>query len=143
MSVIAVDCDLRRIHAWCSERGRVCYKAPDIQRILDYTRATDTVIYEIAAPIPFRDGNHRKFLSWMAYNNAIAGALHELCCAKSFLVAGSTVWTLGYPEKDRHLLAGLDTKKDNHDLRECQAMIYFYSTNPGTWLPYPKYLESL
>jgi hypothetical protein len=55
---IAIDCDLRRLHAWGTGCRRVCYNAPLAQAIkhLQARRAAVTdlvVLFEIASPIVY------------------------------------------------------------------------------------------
>ena len=57
------------------------------------------------------------------------------------LVAPSNVWTRGYDLKTRHKLAGC--RQPKKDLRECEAMLWFYKQRPNDWVPLRDYLASL
>lgn len=150
MRTIAVDCDLRRIHAWDSESGMVCYKAPDLGYLFEYIFAQDAdtrVLFEIVGPIMHREGDARKLHHthrWMIYNAAMAAHLDRWLREKGYdspLVATSTAWTRGYTEKERHKIACADAR--NHDLRECQSMLAFHRAYPKPWVPLPAFLEAL
>ncbi len=148
---VAVDCDLRRIHAWDSEVGKVCYKSPDLNdllRHLELHRNNEyTVLYEIASATDYTDEaggavryNKRR---WMLWNMATAVALSDKLAVRgvTMLVSSSQSWTLGYSEEQRREICHPD--KSNHDLRECQAMLFFYKSNPGLWQPLSQYLSRL
>ncbi len=147
--VIAVDVDLRRIHAWSKESGEICYKHPSLAVLLDRVNWPDieqpTVIMEVSSAQSYQDGDARKLYQkrrWMIYNMAIAGELAVyLNTRATFLVAPSSAWTKGYEEKARHALAKADAK--NHDLRECQAMIWSFGVNRKAWVPYRQYLDEI
>jgi hypothetical protein len=57
------------------------------------------------------------------------------------LVAPSSSWTLGHPEEMRRVISGANGS--NHDERECQAMLYYYGTNPEKWTTFEKYYSGL
>jgi hypothetical protein len=63
------------------------------------------------------------------------------------LVSPSSKWTNGLSEEVRHELAGVKklarTKRDNHDLNECQAMIWSYGVEPSRWIPFHQYMDEL
>jgi hypothetical protein len=56
-------------------------------------------------------------------------------------VAPSSKWTKGHELKTRHLMAGCVQKQK--DLRECEAMIWFYKQDPSVWVPLPQFLAAL
>jgi hypothetical protein len=58
-----------------------------------------------------------------------------------FLVAPSNIWTHGHDLKTRHAVAQTTSKKK--DLRECEAMIWFYRHSPLDWKPLDVYLAGL
>lgn len=142
--VIAIDVDLRRIHAWSRDHGPVCYKQPDLGLLLAKIQPTPTtILMEVASATSYQDGDARKLFQkrrWMIYNMAIAGEFSvRVARQHTFLVAPSSAWTKGYPEAVRQKMAKADAK--NHDLREVQTMIYFHSIHPTAWVPYAEYLN--
>jgi hypothetical protein len=146
---IAIDCDLRRLHAWGTGCGRVCYNASLAQAIkhLQARRAAVTdlvVLFEIASPIVYgsaQEARERAYntMRWAIYNAFAAGRIAAVF--PGLLVAPSSAWTESHSEKQRHAMAA--TTASNHDLRECQAMLSFYRRNPVKWVPYHAYLEKL
>ncbi len=146
---IAVDCDLRRIHAWDSESGKVCYRSPDIGDLLRHVDqvAPKLVLYEIASATDYTDAhsaairyNKRR---WMLYNMYTAGTLYHMLAIRGvdMLVSPSQLWTKGYSEEQRKEIAKCDAS--NHDLRECQAMLFFHSNSPKQWTPLTTFLQRL
>lgn len=139
-SVLALDIDLRRIHAWSSVQGKICYNSPE----LPDTRGYDVVLAECWSPFfyvkpgkPLSKGELTNRFKAAIYNSMRIGELAAKC--PNLLVAPSSTWTQKYPEETRHIMAGC-AGKNNHDLRECQAMIFFYTKQPSLWVPYAEYL---
>ena len=145
MSTIAVDCDFQRIHAYCSERGRICYKSLDVGPILSALRAGDTLIYEIASPRFFSSQRQitpavvSNTMKWVIFNIHIAQIVYA--AVPDVLVSPSNVWTNGYEEKAREALC--EVTGDNHDIRACRCMLWFYKHKPGQWIPYPEFISQL
>ncbi len=144
--VIACDVDLRRIHAWSRNHGKVCYRSPSIRDLLTFVNSsTDDciVLMEVASAQSYTDGDAAKLYNkrrWMIYNMAIAGEL-SVHIGPILLVSPSSSWTMGYPEKARHALAKADAS--NHDLRECQTMLNFYDRAPNKWMPYDVFKDEI
>lgn len=148
MHRLAVDIDLRRIHAWSSDSGRVMYKEPDwfaaAHAIKDMW--PDVVLFEIASPTMYdrNPGRIRNRLRWALWNiSAVSSMVHELESGFGLdcLVSPSSLWTKGHAEELRHQLTKTTAK--NHDLRECEAMLYYHSIHPEAWVPLPDYLASI
>ncbi len=139
--IAAIDCDLRRMHLR-SDEGHELYRVP-VDRIVSWVseniRAGDTLLYECASPIMYRGGAHKKALSWMIYNSAMMSIVYSVC--PELLVAPSSKWTRSLPEAVRQGVAGCTAR--NHDLRECECMIYFYKAHPELWAPYLGYIDTL
>jgi hypothetical protein len=108
----------------------------------------DLVLFEIASPVSFNRGasGHAamtQLAKWAIWNVACAAELAEKIWGypeRQFLVSPSNVWTRGYDLKTRHALA--KCKQPKKDLRECEAMIWFYRQRPQDWQPLPDYLAS-
>ena len=100
----------------------------------------DLVLVEVAAPIAYRGAARGSQLKWFIYNSYAAGILLTQYKGKT-LVSPSSRWTMGYPEKIRHTLAGVTAP--NHDLKECQAMIWFYLQHPERWREHEEYFTDL
>lgn len=140
---IAVDCDLHRLHAWSSHSGRVAYRVPDIAQLgqLVTDQAPAVVLYEISSPVMYREVTSHSKLRWALWNIATAVQLAQLLEPIPMVVAPSHVWTRGHKEDVRHKLAGVTAP--NHDLRECECMLWFYRHEPARWIPLASYLEAL
>ncbi len=144
-AVIAIDCDLHRIHAWCSECGEVCKQAANtyiaFQHVC-YEHHDATILFEIASPVSGmrESGNAVLFnlTKWIIFNAATAA---DLARRADILVSPSNTWTRGHDLKTRHKLAGATAKLK--DLRDCQAMIYSYQQQPSLWVPFATYLGKL
>lgn len=140
MGLVAVDCDLRRIHAWSEETGALGTQEANPGFLLTTVAPGSRVLFEIAGPIHYRDGAGaaHNLMRWAIFNTATAAALAQ---AFDLLVAPSSVWTRGYDVKVRHKMAKCAGK--NKDLRECEAMLWFYRRRPEDWIPYNDYINSL
>ena len=112
----------------------------------------DLVLMEVASPIIYgtkTKGELYNRIKWAIYNSMVAGQIYSLIQQRQLtmgvrpdlLVAPSSAWTLGYKEEIRHRIAGITG--DNHDIRECRCMQYFYGTNPEKWTTFEKYFGSL
>ena len=153
--LIGIDCDLREL-TWVASNG---VQFRDTIPQLGVTKLcallagltideTATILFEIAGAVDYTDNKgaaHNK-RRWTIYNVAMAQHIHETFqrgprFRHHFLVAPSSAWTKGYPEKQRHKLFNCDGA--THDLRECQAMIGAFKRDPSAWRQLPTYLESL
>lgn len=158
-AVISVDCDLHRIHAWCGECGPVGQHMTDVDFVFKHVDRHELqgldplVIYEIASPVSGarETGNARLYqlTKWMLFNVHIATRLDQQLGSRTFHVAPSNVWTKGYNEEVRQKMAAVTSlypgtkKKIGHDLRECQAMLWFHKHNPEKWIPLHDFMEKL
>lgn len=149
---VAIDCDLRRVHA-VDEAGNVlCEAAPDIQAVADAVFMRDaTILFEIASAKDYTAGENNKAKDyhkrrWMLWNMAQAVHLTYLARA-TVLVSPSSLWTRGYPREVRHAMAKVSVRgrsaKNLKDLREAQCMLWFHEHHPEAWMPLPHYLETL
>lgn len=150
--ICAIDCDLRT--SYCVfEDGRAGRGEDPCAALAacDHDRQAPvptTILFEICSPVSFNRGasGHAamtQLAKWAIWNVAQAATLwrfHDDHCIP-FLVSPSNVWTRGYDLKTRHLIA--KCKQPKKDLRECEAMIWFYKQEPTLWQPLPAYLSSL
>lgn len=141
MHRIAIDCDLGRLHAWSSETGRVGYNETLVNLSLMVNAASpDLVLFEISSPVMYDDVVSISKLSWALWNMAMAVKLNTLL-DMPMVVAPSSEWTRKLKEPVRQKLAGCTAP--NHDLRECEAMLWFHDKEPQRWVPLANYLEAL
>jgi hypothetical protein len=147
--ICAIDCDLRT--SYCVTNAGKSNRAADPQHALKGfgLRPTDTVLFEIASPVSFNRGGQSSAImhnlaKWAIWNVAQATMLDANLRRINYpgiLVAPSNVWTKGHDLKTRHMIAGC--KQPKKDLREAEAMIWFYRKDPSVWLPLPQYLQTL
>jgi hypothetical protein len=147
--ICAIDCDLRT--SYCVfEDGRTGRGATPFIALAecDGGPAPDTVLFEIASPVSFNRaaGSHAamyQLAKWAIWNTACAQHMHLFHCrpGKRVLVAPSDQWTKGFDLKTRHAMC--HAKQPKKDLRECEAMIWFYHHDPAAWKPLPDYLSQL
>lgn len=143
--IAAVDCDLRQ--SYCvrgdGRAGRAIYP---VNAVLSAGSGDLSIIlFEIASPVSFNRGaaGHAamtQLAKWAIWNVAWAMEIN-LRLPGQVLVAPSNVWTRGYDLKTRHQIAGCTQPKK--DLRECEAMIWFYKQRPTDWRPLAEYLAAL
>jgi hypothetical protein len=146
--IIAMDVDLHKIYAVHSD-GRVLYKAePDpiaavkgLQDLWDFDQM-DKVLIEVASPVMYiKDvAVIHNVVKWALWNISFAQAASSVL-GDAVIVAPSHVWTKGHNLKLRHEVA--QCKQKQKDLRECEAMIFYYQQDPESWLTLPKYLANL
>jgi hypothetical protein len=149
MRRLAIDCDLRAVYAWDTESGKVCSNAPDVDPVAAHVRANpvDVVLFEIASPVSgARDavnGNAKNYqlMKWIIFNATQAMRLTMLLPDTKILVAPSNKWTTGFQANARHKL--VKATGSNHDLRECECMLWFHSQKPEPWVPLSQYLKEL
>lgn len=144
MSVTAIDCDLRNLHAWNSEVGMVGTHFPEFSEEVLGPPGVRTVLFEIASPTFYRDGKGAAYqlARWVIFNVCQAARIHARSIDRfEFLVSPSSVWTKGLDRSIRHRLCS--AKGKNKDLRECEAMIWFYQHEPTLWSPFTRYMEDL
>ncbi len=146
-NVLSLDIDLGRIHAWSFSYGQVMYKSKDM--CWGLLESHDVILAEIASPVFYGSYNKAEItnrMKWALYNGVTIGRIFERMCQlkleHKLLVAPSSAWTLGHPEEMRNIVAGV-TGENNHDIRECRCMQYYFKTNPGQWKSLPDYLASL
>ncbi len=152
VEVIACDIDLQRIHAWSSVSGRVCYKSPNLDVLQTYLAGLEEkpiLLAEVASQVDYTDdsGNAGQAYNkrrWMLFNIAMAARLDswwQRITGADLLVSPSSKWTMGYAEAYRHAAAKVTAT--NHDLREAEAMIFFYRGKPKNWVPFMTYLGDI
>lgn len=140
MSILAIDCDLRKLYAVDDAGNVVANGVQDIRMIplMCYT----TVLFEIASAIDYTDNKgiaHQK-RRWTIFNIYQATVLDHLLPGRARF-APSSAWTKGYPLAVRHKLANVAGM--NKDLRECVAMIRFHARDPNVWAPLTTIMEKL
>jgi hypothetical protein len=147
--ILSIDCDLHHIFGWMNKDTWFNYEGTDaINQALTFAIDCypDTVLLEVASPVSALRGMTQNrgvgfnLGKWMIYNIAFATEM-ALRFNAALLVAPSNVWTKGYPLKVRHELAGCTAKKK--DLRECEAMQFFYRKEPDAWVSFPQFVRSL
>lgn len=147
--IIAFDCDLRE--SYCVSDTGIVDRGPNPLDLYNrsVTHCGDiTVLFEIASPVSFNraPGSNAamyQLAKWAIWNVAFAAQLMEECGRDDaeLLVAPSNVWTRGFDEKTRHAMA--KCKQPKKDLRECEAMLWFYKHRPQDWKPLTEYLANL
>jgi len=145
--IVAVDIDLRKLTAVSSWNGVVANRRdPGGDTFpLPASLATALVLVEIGGPVMHHAESH-SFRRWLIYNVAMASKIASMF--PNVHVADSTTWTRGYSEENRQALAGIHPGPggkyvENHDVRECRAMLYFHSKAPHLWVPLDKFLTDL
>lgn len=143
--IIAIDCDLWRIHAWSNQYGRICYKEPTLEATIEFITSIyprPTVLFECASPISYR-ANHQGSMAWYIFNSYTLREItyYGLNCGFQLLVAPSSVWCKQFKEKERHAMFGITG--DNHDIRECRCMIQMFLTERSLFVPVPEFLQNL
>ncbi len=142
----AFDVDLHRVHGFCREVGRLCYNAPAWP--YDVIATYDRILVEVASPVATgassaEDYNRRK---WAIGNSIMVGRLFEWAThhydPAKILVSSADQWTLKHPEKLREQVAGV-YGQDNHDIRACRCMLFYFQTNPEKWQPLLAYYDGL
>lgn len=144
--IAALDIDLRKIYA-VTDLDQIIAKAqPSVDVVIlglqDSLDNDDLVLIEVASPVMYiKDpGVVHNVLRWALWNiTAAQRIVSSLACP--VLVAPSHVWTHGHSLDVRHGVAGC--KQKQKDLRECEAMIYYYKQDPSKWKPLPVYLGAL
>lgn len=145
---LAIDCDLRKIYA-TDNTGRVHAKAePDartgIHRYIE-ANPNSCVLFEIASPLFYRESPRAVYHTarWALWNMAMARFIEEDCDYHGieFLVSPSSSWTMGHGLLARHRIAACQQPEKN--LRETEAMIFFYQHNPDQWLSLKEYLDAI
>lgn len=149
MPLLAIDCDLRRIHAVDDAGTVVCFNADSLDAIKAWALAHkgERILFEIASPVDYLISGDQLVAyqkrRWMLYNIAMA---QQLACwlgftgGRELLVAPSSAWTNGFELKTRHAMA--KCKQKQKDRRECECMIFMYRHAPGKWCSLPDYLAS-
>ena len=153
-NIIALDIDLNRIHAWSNRDGRVCYNAPDFP--FAQIASHDTILVECWSPHLYVKNGNKAYnslkgeitnrLRAVLWNSFKVGELYSYLAVRDIedrmLVAPSSEWTGKFPEDVRQAMAGV-TGQDNHDIRECRTMLFFYKKSPSKWKPYQEFLDGL
>jgi hypothetical protein len=122
----------------------VCKAAQDTSFIFEYmcTHPETKLLFEIASPVMYarEPSAQHNWARWSLYNMAQAAKLNGQF-PNRVVVAPSSAWTHGHELKIRHELAKCTQKQK--DLRECEAMMFFYRNAPSRWVSLNAYLENL
>ncbi len=156
MTIVALDVDLHKIYA-VTDGGKILAKAEpnpeqvisSIMHIADGDDEGTTVLIEVASPVMYIKDIKvvHNVVKWALWNitaaQRISSALLRDSGTRSYdvFVAPSHVWTHGHALDVRHQVAKCVQKQK--DLRECEAMIFYYKQDPSKWVPLSKYLEDL
>lgn len=151
MGLVALDVDLHKIYCVAEDKTVLAKAEPDIRsvppRIYDKLDGKeDTILMEIASPVMYLSDTKaiHNVVKWALWNMSVAcwlGWAYQDTKRVRFLVAPSHVWTKGHALKLRHEVAGC--KLPQKDLRECEAMMFYYKADPKAWVPLNTYLENL
>lgn len=144
-SIISLDVDLGRIHAFSNRDGRVCYNATDFPWAALSTH--DITLVEVASAIDTSKNSGQAYnrRKWTVGNCLQAGRLwfwFETKPKLTLLASSADKWTLGHNEKMRNVVANT-ASQDNHDIRSCREMLFYFNTNPDKWVPMGTYYENL
>lgn len=148
MRLVAVDCDLRTSYAVATD-GSVNRAPQTIDAVRGVWQPGVQVLFEIASAKDYTSNqnpgiayNKRR---WTIHNIAsamgLAGWLHGKDPLLPLLVSPSSDWTRGFPLDVRHRMAGCVQKQK--DLREAEAMLWFYQRHPDAWVPLTQFLAEL
>ncbi len=148
--ICAIDCDLRT--SYCVTDDGQADRGPTPGEAITEIMAggeVEIMLFEIASPVSFNrapgsNAAMTQLAKWAIWNVAQAMLLDRVFIAEGgprLLVAPSNVWTHGHDLKTRHLIAKCVQPKK--DLREAEAMIWFYRQRPEDWLPLSDYLGAL
>jgi hypothetical protein len=147
--ICAIDCDLRT--SYCvTDTGLARRGADPMEAVPDNLGPIDLILFEIASPVSFNRGasGHAamyQLAKWAIWNTAWASRIDQSLrlahTGTRMLVSPSDEWTRGFDLKTRHAMA--KCKQPKKDLRECEAMIWFYRARPACWKPLPDYLATL
>jgi hypothetical protein len=155
-SILSIDIDLNRYHAWSSKSGRVAYNAVPFEDDAENTKIAealgqhDVVLVEVASNTHYikKMAIVHRVSAWMIFNTYLAAQFYDLWDAgvtadtpRKFLVSPSDKWTKGYREEVRQAMAGV-AGEDNHDIREARTMQFFYLMHPTAWVPFHTYYNS-
>ncbi len=150
--IVAMDVDLHKIYA-VSDTKTILAKAEEsalyVARAICAANPA-TLLIEVSSPILYMNDNVTwkeakgqviNRLRWALWNISVASYMDETLDRTPVLVAPSHVWTKGHDLKLRHEVAGCTHKQK--DLRECEAMIFYYQHSPESWIPLAQYLQEL
>jgi hypothetical protein len=142
MPVLACDVDLRRVHAFSDQLGRVCYRSADWP--WDAIRTHDTILIEVADATDTSKNSAQQYnrRRWMVGNSFELGKFYQWMVSTSLqsrvLVSPATKWTCGHKQTVRELVSGCQGE-DNHDIRACRCMIFYFARNPHHWTDIREY----
>lgn len=145
--ICAIDCDLRQSYL-VTDTG-IARRGADPLTILaglEFTGWPRVILLEVASPLDYTDDkavayNKRRWTIWNIAQAARIYASEPEKATVTFRVAPSHVWTKGYDLKTRHHMA--KCVQPQKDLREAEAMLWFYNKNPAAWVTWPDFLASL
>jgi hypothetical protein len=146
MVMAAMDIDFQKIYCVDSE-GTILAKAEpgiDVATAAVTAANLDLLLIEVASPVFYQKGADpgvvHNVLKWALWNIYAASYINDYDWCE-VLVAPSHVWTKGHALKLRHEIAGC--KQKQKDLRECEAMMFYYRANPESWVPLHQYMKDL
>jgi len=144
--IYAIDCDLRKIYCRSEAGVTITSSNNSLREVIDALRSSDLVLYEIASAVDYTDSKavaHQK-RRWTIWNVATAATLYAVIRTipnARMLVAPSSAWTNGHPLDVRTKVVKSPAK--NKDLRECDAMMFYYRNNPLKWVPYQTFMDTI
>ncbi len=146
---MAIDCDLRRVHAWCDQCGEVSKAHPNLGKILQHCdKHSGTVLFEISSPVGYGHIESRaaahvwtRWALWNISTGTFLDSVLRIGGKYELLVSPSNLWTHGYTLKVRH--AAAQASASTKDVRECQTMLWMHQHQPTDWIPLAQYLENL
>jgi len=144
--IVGVDIDLRRCHAWSSTRGKLCYKASlaELVKVIQDSSIHATFVVECASPHIWgakeNQGMVYNKLRWTIWNSYAIGVLSTIEDRRLF-VSPSSTWKHSWQEDEMMKILGI--KGDNHDIRQCRAMVAMNTMHPKDWIPINTFMEKL
>lgn len=142
--IAAVDCDLRGSFV-VATNGKASSGDDPLEALTSCDIPNDaTVIFEIAEPQSFLRGHQSSGAMYNLAKWTIWNVTQAVLCSlnyPNFFVAPASKWTKGYSRSQRQTIARACAK--NKDLRDCEAMLWFYHKDPSVWVTLPQYLSLL
>lgn len=142
--LIGIDIDLRRCHAWSTEHGRLLYNAShhELTKLIEDIEDA-TFLVECGSPTVYNLSSNKLYnkLRWFIYNSFICGMVASCDTRSTVLFSPSSAWKKGWSEDD--MMATLKITGDNHDIRQCRAMVRMYMMDQSCWVPTEEILEKL
>ena len=155
--IVAVDIDLHRMHAWDDTEQEVLGVDTDLAHLLTWLALHTepvTLLVECGSVHTYGNVLLKKKQAWLIYNCFKIGQMSAIITGSEslrhvkMLISPSSTWTHQYDETKRHMLAEVKTfdymtKDQNHNVSECQAMVWFYRAHAADWVEVREFLECL